>query len=401
VYDELRRIAQRQLRRQGPGHTLNTTALVHEAYLKLVDQTCVPGRTARTSSAVAARAMRQVLINHAQMHATAKRGGGWRRIPFDEAVLAVEEQAEMLLALDEALTRLAALNERLSRVVEYRFFGGMTEEEAATALGVSEPARAPRLAEGPAVALRRAGGRGARLTPHPHPGGDHGTTSAERWRQIEALLDAALDLPPDDARRLPRRRRRRRGGPVSARRVRRLLAPHARSSASWSAPRRRSPRRCSQRRPGRRRAGADAGADRPLPHVREAGHGGMGTVFLAERDDPQLRQRVALKLVRGGGGHRPLVRRFLEERRSSPRSTIPNIARLLDGGITDGRTAVVRDGVRGGHADRPLLRRAGTGVAARLHLFLRVCEAVQYAHRNLVVHRDLKPSNILVTGRGG
>jgi RNA polymerase sigma-70 factor, ECF subfamily len=137
VYDELRRVAQRQLRRQSPGHTLNTTALVHEAYLKLVDQTCVPWADRTHFLAVAARAMRQVLINHAQMHATAKRGGGWRRIPFDEGVLPVEEQAEMILGVDEALTRLAALDERLGRVVEYRFFGGMTEEEAATALGVS------------------------------------------------------------------------------------------------------------------------------------------------------------------------------------------------------------------------------------------------------------------------
>lgn len=138
VYEELRRIAQRQLRGQRAGHTLTTTALVHETYIKLVDQTSLAWADRAHFFAVAARAMRQILINHAQKHATAKRGARWRRIPLDETVVAVEEQADMLLALDEALTRLAALNQRLSRVVEYRFFGGMTEEEVATALGVSD-----------------------------------------------------------------------------------------------------------------------------------------------------------------------------------------------------------------------------------------------------------------------
>jgi RNA polymerase sigma factor (TIGR02999 family) len=138
VYEELRRIARRQLRGQPMGHTLNTTALVHEAFLKLSGGTGLAWADRAHFFRVAARAMRQILINHAHRHATAKRGGRWRRIPLEDAGLAVEEQAEMLLALDEALCRLAALNERLSRVVECRFFGGMTEEEVAMALGVSD-----------------------------------------------------------------------------------------------------------------------------------------------------------------------------------------------------------------------------------------------------------------------
>jgi RNA polymerase sigma factor (TIGR02999 family) len=138
VYEELRRIAQRQLRGQQGEHTLNTTALVHEAYLRLVDHTSCAWADRAHFFNVAARAMRQILINHAHKYATAKRGGRWRRIPLDERVLAVEEQADLLLALDEALTRLAGLNARLSRVVECRFFGGMTEEEVAAALGVSD-----------------------------------------------------------------------------------------------------------------------------------------------------------------------------------------------------------------------------------------------------------------------
>jgi RNA polymerase sigma factor (TIGR02999 family) len=137
IYEELRRIARRQLRQQRAGHTLNTTALVHEAYLKLVDQRCVGWQDRAHFFAVAACAMRHILINHARRHATAKRGGRWRRVPLDDAVLGVEEQADLLLALDEALGRLAALNHRLGRVVECRFFGGMSEEEVAMVLDLS------------------------------------------------------------------------------------------------------------------------------------------------------------------------------------------------------------------------------------------------------------------------
>jgi RNA polymerase sigma factor (TIGR02999 family) len=138
VYAELRRIAERQLRHHREGHTLNTTALVHEAYLKMVAPSSLVWADRSHFFGVAARAMRQVLINAACKHATLKRGGKWRRLPLNESVLAVEEQADLLLDLDEALVRLAALDERLGRVVECRFFGGLTEAETAAALGVSE-----------------------------------------------------------------------------------------------------------------------------------------------------------------------------------------------------------------------------------------------------------------------
>jgi RNA polymerase sigma factor (TIGR02999 family) len=139
VYDELRRIAHRELRRQsGGGHTLNTTALVHEAYFKLVDQTAMSYGERAHFFGVASRAMRQVLIDHARRYATAKRGGGWQRLSLEAADVSVEERADILLALDEALTRLAVLNERLARVVECRFFGGLSEAETASVLGVTD-----------------------------------------------------------------------------------------------------------------------------------------------------------------------------------------------------------------------------------------------------------------------
>ncbi|HUF51418.1 MAG TPA: sigma-70 family RNA polymerase sigma factor [Longimicrobiales bacterium] len=135
AYAELRRIAHRQLRRERAGHTLNTTALVHEAYLRLADRTAE--WIDRTHFfALAAQAMRHILIDHARRHRSTRRGGQLVRVPLDEAMLTLEDRAELLLAVDEALTRLAAVDERRCRVVECRFFAGLTEEETAAALGV-------------------------------------------------------------------------------------------------------------------------------------------------------------------------------------------------------------------------------------------------------------------------
>jgi RNA polymerase sigma factor (TIGR02999 family) len=137
VYEELRSVARRQLRRVVPGHTLSTTALVHEAYLKLLGSMPIALNDRAHFLSVAARAMRQVLTDHARRHQAGKRGGGWHRVELNESRIAVDTQADTLVALDRALARLAVLDERLSRVVECRFFGGMTEEEIAIALSVT------------------------------------------------------------------------------------------------------------------------------------------------------------------------------------------------------------------------------------------------------------------------
>lgn len=137
VYDELRRAAHHQLRREGEGHTLCTTALVHEAYLRMAGQGTAAWRSRGHFMAAAAKAMRRVLVDHARRHLAAKRGGRPRQVSLDDVALAVEEQAETLLALDSALGRLAALDERLARVVECRFFAGLSDEETAEVLGVT------------------------------------------------------------------------------------------------------------------------------------------------------------------------------------------------------------------------------------------------------------------------
>ena len=141
----------------------------------------------------------------------------------------------------------------------------------------------------------------------------------------------------------------------------------------------------------------------PYRLIREVGRGGMGAVFLAERDDAQYRKRVALKLARGGtwpGGDEHLIRRLLEERQILASLEHPNIARLLDGGVTDdGQPWFAMEYVEGTPFDRYCDDRRLT-VDERLALFCAVCDAVAFAHRNLVVHRDLKPSNVLVTDDG-
>jgi RNA polymerase sigma factor (TIGR02999 family) len=137
VYEELRRVARRQLGHGRTRETVGTTALVHEAYIKLVDQTRVGWHDRAHFFAVAAMAMRQILIDQARRRGALKRGGAQRRIMLDETMITVDDQAESLLALDQALSRLATFDDRLARVVECRFFGGLTEEETAVVLGVT------------------------------------------------------------------------------------------------------------------------------------------------------------------------------------------------------------------------------------------------------------------------
>lgn len=142
VYDELRHVAHRQLCAEPTGHTLSTTALVHEAYVRLVDQSRTEWRDRAQFFAIASRAMRRILVDYARRHRALRRGGrtdGTRPTPvsLDQAEIPVAQRADALIALDEALDRLARMDARLAQVVECRFFAGLTEPETATALGMS------------------------------------------------------------------------------------------------------------------------------------------------------------------------------------------------------------------------------------------------------------------------
>ena len=137
IYDELCKIAHRQLNQRRSNQTLSTKALVHEAYLKLIDQAQARWDDRTHFFAVAAIAMRHILVDHARRRKAQKRGGHAQRTLLDEALINVEACAGQLVALDEALTRLTDLSERLSRVVELRFFGGLSIDETATVLATS------------------------------------------------------------------------------------------------------------------------------------------------------------------------------------------------------------------------------------------------------------------------
>jgi RNA polymerase sigma factor (TIGR02999 family) len=139
IYGELRQFANRYLRRERSDHTLQPTALVHEAYLKLVDQKNVRWQNRAHFFGVAANMMRRILVDHARKHTADKRGGEAEKLPLEEEILVVssDEKSMELLALDEALENLAKIDEQKSRIVELRYFGGLSVEETAEVLGVS------------------------------------------------------------------------------------------------------------------------------------------------------------------------------------------------------------------------------------------------------------------------
>ena len=137
VYDELRKLAAQKLAREQPGQTLQATALVHEAYLRLVEQDNVNWQNRHHFFGAAANLMRRVLVDHARAHVAEKRGSGLPKVALTEAIAMSQEQPAELLALDESLTRLAALDPQQGRVVELRVFAGLTVEETAEILGVS------------------------------------------------------------------------------------------------------------------------------------------------------------------------------------------------------------------------------------------------------------------------
>lgn len=221
----------------------------------------------------------------------------------------------------------------------------------------------------------------------------------ELWPRVEPILDRALDLEPTERSAYLDAAC---GGDTALREsVERLLASADAPSgavdlgaAAWAAPVLAAAEAEAMQTPVGTRVG-------PYRIVRPLGHGGMGIVFIAERDDDQYRKAVALKLVRAGLQYDTHLRqRFVEERQILASLEHPHIARLLEGGVTpEGEPWFAMEFIDGLPLDRWCISR-GASTEERLRLFLSVCDAVQYAHRNLVIHRDLKPTNILVTADG-
>ncbi len=138
VYDDLRALSARHMRREPAGHTFQATALVHEAYLRLIDQRSATWRDRAHFFAAASQVMRRILVDHARARRSDKRGGAWTRLTLDEVVAAMSGRDVDLVALDEALERLAAISPEQCRIVEMRFFGGLTVPEVAEALGMAK-----------------------------------------------------------------------------------------------------------------------------------------------------------------------------------------------------------------------------------------------------------------------
>ena len=138
VYRELHRLAKRHMRQERPGHTLQTTALVNEAFVRMIDWQSVPWQNRAHFFAMSAQLMRRILVDHARRHYRAKRGGRMRPVPLDEAPGVSVDHAQSLLAVDEALKRLASIDARSASVVELRFFGGFSVEEIAASLGIAQ-----------------------------------------------------------------------------------------------------------------------------------------------------------------------------------------------------------------------------------------------------------------------
>src|SRR6266699_3230444 len=137
IHQELRRLSHRYMSREHPGHTLQTTALVNEAYVRLVNRKGVHWQNRAHFFAMAAQLMRSILVDHARSHAYAKRGGGAHKIALDDAMAVSQQRAADVVALDDALKRLAEIDPRQSRIVEMKFFGGLTIEETGEVLGLS------------------------------------------------------------------------------------------------------------------------------------------------------------------------------------------------------------------------------------------------------------------------
>ena len=137
VHEELRRLARHYMGRERRDHTLQTSALINEAYLRLVDQRDTPWQNRAHFFAVAAQVMRHILIDHARSHQYEKRGGGAQRVSFDEGVAFTDQRASEIVALDDALTSLATVDPRKSRIVELRFFGGLNIEETSEVMNLS------------------------------------------------------------------------------------------------------------------------------------------------------------------------------------------------------------------------------------------------------------------------
>ena len=302
VYDELRRLARIYLSRERTDHTLQPTELVHEAYVRLVNQREVNWNNRAHFLGVAAQVIRRVLLHHAETRNAQKREGySANRVALDNALECLERDTTVdILTLNSAMERLAEFDQRQSRIVELRVFGRTHHRRSGRCDGVVSGDCETRLERGPPLAAARTF-RLNLMTP-------------QRWARIKEVVADALDVQREAR---PAFLAQACGDDVDLRANVETLLRGDEPGASFLN---------LDREPER------LGAWRV---VREIGRGGMGTVYLAERDDGQFEQRAAIKVIKRGMDTDAVLRRFYAERQILARLEHPNITRLLDGGTFD------------------------------------------------------------------
>ena len=337
IFRELRSMAHRHLVRDAEHATLQTTELVHEAYLRLVGHPEVAGRGRAYFFASAARAMRQVLVDASRRRNAGKRGDGVAALSLDDQSAMVDAFSHELLDLDDALRNLEARDARAARVVECRFFAGMSVEDTAIALGVS-----PRTVKA-----------------------DWAT--ARMWLR-NALHDSTSDAlaPATD------------GDPLSL-----IPLDIARAAALLDM----------------RASSDDIVTIERYDVIRQLGRGSTGAVFLAR--DRELGREVALKVLARWLCADPLaVQRFLREVRAVSTIASPRVVAVLRSGTTDDGQLFIAMEYLDGITLRARLAQGPLTVPDALAIAIDVAEGLRVAHQHGIVHRDIKPENILLTARG-
>ncbi len=379
IYEDLIRLARARLKGERREFTLDPTALVHECYLRLADQTRLDVESRAHFYSIAANVMRRVLIDNARKRNAQKRNAGLR-ITLKTGIDFAEAPRLDAVVLDDALRKLADFDERKSQAITLKFFGGMTTDGSRH---FRRDGRS-RAATWASLATQRALDR-LRMNSGAH---------VNRWKLIEDIFHSALEFPLSDRAAYLARAC---GDDAELRSEVASLLENDRDDTATI-------HRAVDGDLKRLAEAADHGeiGERVGPYrlVRELDGGGMGTVYLAVRSDDHYFQIVALKMVRKGMESLALLQRFRAERQILATLTHPNIGAILDGGNTeDGRPYLVMEYVEG----QPITAASetrGLSIRERIELFRSLCSAVHYAHQKLVIHRDIKPNNVMVTPEG-
>ena len=381
VYQGLRDLAEQFFRREPPGQTIQPTALVHEAYIKLIDQKCVDWQGQAHFLAVAAQAMRRILLDRARHRGAAKRGGGWKRVTLNDKLIPGFQADDDLLALDEALVRLAQLDPRQAQMVELAVLRRPERRRDGQSLGNLETVRGAGVDHGAGLAAA-----GTSSGPQQRR---HGMTP-ERHEQVKRIFLAACEVEPGQVAALLDQACA--GDPELRREVESLLLHHF-SETIIQTPTENGSGKAERFPPGT----VLAGRYRILAPL---GRGGMGDVYRA--DDLKLDQPVALKFLSSlpFGTDSAWLRRYENEVRLARKVTHPNVLRVYDIVETQGEVFITMEYVDGEDL-ASLLRRIGrlTGDKA-IEIARQLCAGLGAAHDQGVLHRDLKPANIMIDGRG-